>query len=75
VAPSSTTVVEVVASDANGCASAPGAITVLVTAAVVPAFSWDIDSGCAPLCVTFSDESVVDGARSWSFGDGASAER
>ncbi|MGV3637701.1 MAG: PKD domain-containing protein [Flavobacteriales bacterium] len=73
VAPATTTVVEVVATDANGCESDPGAITVVVTDAVEPAFSWDVDSGCAPLCVTFTDESTVDGVRSWSFGDGSSA--
>jgi gliding motility-associated-like protein len=72
-APLMTTVVEVVATDMNGCASAPAAITVVVTDAVIPAFSWDINSGCAPLCVTFSDDSPAEGVRSWSFGDGGSA--
>ncbi len=72
-APLMTTVVEVFATDVNGCASASAAINVVVSDAVVPAFSWDINSGCAPLCVTFSDESTAEGFRSWSFGDGGSA--
>lgn len=73
VAPNTTTTYSVVATDANGCASATASSTVNVTDAVAPIFTWDIDSGCAPLCVAFTDESAVPGTRAWTFSDGNAA--
>lgn len=73
VSPAATTTYSVVATDANGCASDAVQVTVSVTASFQPVFTWDMDEGCEPLCVTFTDESVVAGTRSWSFGDGGVA--
>jgi gliding motility-associated-like protein len=73
VAPSSTTTYTVIATDANGCSSAPEPLTVLVTDVAEPSFSWDVDSGCAPLCVVFTADPGVVGMRNWSFGDGSQA--
>lgn len=73
VSPISTTTYSVVATDANGCLSDAAQTTVTVTASFQPTFTWDMDEGCEPLCVTFADESAVAGTRSWSFGDGGVA--
>lgn len=73
VSPNTLTTYTVVVTDASGCASEEVAITVSVTSAVEPTFTWDIDSGCVPLCVTFTDASGVAGTRAWSFGNGALA--
>lgn len=73
VAPLATTTYQVQASDANGCSSASDDVVVTVIASFVPDLAWDIDSGCAPLCVTFTDASAVQGLRSWSFDDGGTA--
>lgn len=73
VSPVSTTTYAVVATDANGCVSDAAQATVTVTAAFSPAFTWDVDEGCVPLCVVFADESAVAGTRSWAFGDGGVA--
>lgn len=73
VSPTTTTTYSVVATDANGCSSATEQITVTVSEVATPEFTWDVDRGCTPLCVVFSDVSSMIGARSWSFGDGAQA--
>ncbi|MBL7950830.1 MAG: PKD domain-containing protein [Flavobacteriales bacterium] len=73
VEPTATTVYEVVATDANGCSSDPAQTTVTVSGALEPSFSWDVDEGCAPVCVTFTDETAAAGVRSWSFSDGGAA--
>lgn len=74
VSPSETTVYEVVATDANGCASEPDQVTVAVGDAPEPVFTWDMSQGCVPLCVTFTDMSASAGTRSWAFGDGTLVE-
>ncbi len=73
VSPAATTVYEVVATDVNGCASDPEEVTVSVADALEPTFTWDVEEGCAPVCVTFTDESAAAGVRAWSFSDGGSA--
>lgn len=73
VAPSVTTDFDVVATDANGCASVPVQVTVNVVPVPEPAFTWDLAEGCAPLCVTFQQTSGGMGTRVWSFSDGATA--
>lgn len=73
VEPDATTVYAVVATDANGCTSAPDQVTITVTEALEPAFTWDVSEGCAPLCVNFVDATPLAGTRSWSFSDGSSA--
>jgi len=73
VTPTATADYTVVATDANGCESAPGEVTVTVTDALEPSFTLDLDQGCAPLCVTFTDASGILGVRNWDLGDGATA--
>jgi len=73
VAPTVTTIFTVLATDANGCTSATVDIPVTVVDAAEPSFTWDIDQGCTPLCVTFADATLAPGERQWSFGDGGVA--
>lgn len=73
VTPTATTVYEVVATDANGCASAADETTVTIGDAVEPAFSWDVEQGCSPVCVTFTDGTAATGTRIWAFSDGTFA--
>lgn len=73
VSPFTTTTYTLIATDANGCTSDPVQTTVTVTAAFQPDLLWDVNEGCAPLCVTFTDASPVAGTRSWTFGDGGTA--
>jgi gliding motility-associated-like protein len=75
--PASTTTYTVTAND--GCSPAVTA-TVTVTVSAVPTvlFAADVTSGCAPLCVNFTDASAVAGGTinswSWNFGgDGTSS--
>ena len=73
VAPEISTTYTVTASDANGCTSGPVPITVNISASAEPVFTWDIDAGCVPLCVNFTDVTGTPGQRSWSFTDGSTA--
>jgi gliding motility-associated-like protein len=77
VTPGTTTTYTVTAND--GCSPA---VTDVVTITVLPVpvvvISSNVTSGCAPLCVNFSDLSTVAGGDtvnvwSWSFSDGGSA--
>jgi gliding motility-associated-like protein len=60
--------------DANGCtASTVVAVTVFPVPSAI--FTTDVTSGCAPVCVTFTDASTVAApgninAWTWDFGDG-----
>ncbi len=69
--PSATLDHTVAITDANGCTDSA---TVLVTVNSMPvaALSGDVLSGCAPLCVNFTDNSTGGAATSWlwDFGDG-----
>lgn len=64
----------VVATDQNGCTSAAASTAVNGATTEAPVFSWSDTTGCAPHCVTFTDNASTDGVRTWSFGDGAVAE-
>jgi gliding motility-associated-like protein len=64
----------VVATDQNGCTSAAVITAVNGATAEAPLFTWTDTIGCAPHCVTFTDEGVGDGLRTWSFGDGTTSE-
>jgi len=60
----------VIATDANGCTSAPDTVIVDVLPALVPQFTSTDPEGCQPWCVTFTD--LTAGAtNAWDFGDGA----
>lgn len=73
VAPMATTEYSVSVTDANGCLAGPETVDVTVNGVGTPDFSVDVDRGCTPVCVTFSDLSTGAGVRSWSFGDGSTA--
>lgn len=70
VAPQTTTTYTVVATDANGCTSAPASATVTVSAAFQASFTASDTAGCAPLCATFSALPAGAAAYQWNFGDG-----
>ena len=71
VAPATNTVYSVVATDANGCTSVSADVLVTVGASVDAAFVLSDTLGCAPYCVTFTDQSTSLGTRTWNFGDGS----
>jgi gliding motility-associated-like protein len=69
--PSGTLTHTVDITDANGC-TASATVQVTVNPMPVAALSGDVLSGCAPLCVNFTDNSTGGAATSWlwDFGDG-----
>ncbi len=72
ITPTATTTYVVTVSDANGCTvSAP--VVVTVNAMPVAILSANNTSGCAPLCVNFTDASTLTSGTitswSWDFGD------
>lgn len=71
VSPTATTSYSVTATDAHGCTSAPEPVTVTVSAAFQPSFTYSDTVGCTPLCVTFQAQPAGAGTYQWSFGDGA----
>ena len=75
--PASNTTYTVLITDLNGCIDS-ATTGVNVNALPVPGFAADTLSGCAPLCVDFSDLSTVTAPSvitqwQWYFGDGDSA--
>ncbi|MDQ3111851.1 MAG: PKD domain-containing protein, partial [Bacteroidota bacterium] len=75
VTPAATTTYTAYVVDANGCADST---TVIVTVNPVPVavLVGDLTSGCAPLCVDFTDTSTVAApgvinSWTWDFGDGS----
>ena len=75
VSPTVTTTYTAAVTDANGCTATTGT-TVTVNPVPVANFTSDVVSGCAPVCVNFSDNSsvAVPGvitAWEWDFGDGS----
>ncbi|MCB9169088.1 MAG: gliding motility-associated C-terminal domain-containing protein [Flavobacteriales bacterium] len=70
VTPTSPTIYAVTAEDAHGCTSAADQVQVDLFPAVQPSMSETALSGCAPLCVTFTDGTTGSIISSWDFGDG-----
>lgn len=75
VTPTATTTYTVGITDANGC-TASTTTNVTVNPVPVAALTSDIVSGCAPVCINFSDNSSVAApgvitAWEWDFGDGS----
>ena len=72
VVPAATTSYTATVTDANGC-TASSTVLVTVNAAPAPVLTADVTSGCAPLCVDFSDMSTVASGTItgwlWDFGD------
>ena len=70
--PVSTTSYTVTVTDNCGTPSANSVVTVSVEPQPVPLISANILSGCAPLCVSFTDTSLTTcSSATWSFGDGS----
>jgi gliding motility-associated-like protein len=69
VSPAGTTVYTVVATDANGCTSAPDQVTVTVNAPVVPQIDLGPPVGCAPWCVDLGT-TTAGTQYTWTLGDG-----
>ena len=69
VSPSATASYTIEVTDTNNC-TALDTITVTVHALPIVSFIADTDSGCAPLCVLFSNKTPKAASTSWSFGDG-----
>lgn len=60
----------VVATDANGCLTAPTNVVVTVNPTPIAAFVEDVNEGCQPLCVTFNALPTIAGTNwQWDFGD------
>lgn len=57
----------------NDCGSDVANFTVASGAALSPTFTHSDPNGCAPHCVEFSAEPVLDGSLLWTFGDGTTA--
>lgn len=77
VTPSSTTTYTATVTDANGC-TVTATQTVNVNAIPQSNFIADVTSGCAPLCINFSDLSTLSPPEvisgwSWNFGDGGTS--
>jgi gliding motility-associated-like protein len=70
--PSSTTSYTVTGTDANGCSNTSAAV-LTVNPLPVLAINPQTASGCAPLCVTFSNTTSASGTCSWIFGDGTNS--
>lgn len=73
VTPTATTTYTAAVTDANGC-TASTTTNVTVNPVPVAAFTSDVVSGCAPVCVNFTDNSTVAApgvimAWDWDFGD------
>lgn len=70
ISPAATTTYTAYVTDTNGCSDST-AITISVDPVPVPLFTADTVSGCAPLCVNFSDASTGPVSYwNWDFGDG-----
>lgn len=72
VATDATASYTVIATDANGCLSLPDTAVVSVPVVPQPVFAPD-SSGCAPICIPFTADTVPDLSYAWDFGDGNTA--
>lgn len=71
VSPATTTTYTVTVTDGCETPSVTDAVTITVEALPVPTFSVDNTSGCAPVTVTFTDNTLPAGTNClWDFGDG-----
>ena len=75
VVPAATTTYTVYVADANGCVDS-ATVLVVVNPVPVAILFGDVTSGCAPLCVNFTDTSTVAApgviaSWTWDFGDGS----
>lgn len=67
--PAATQTYTVQVDDMNGCQDTDD-VTVTVEAAPVPDFVSDVNSGCAPTTITFTNNTVGSDNCEWNFGDG-----
>ncbi len=74
VSPTTTTAYTVQATDANGCTSAEGTITVQVLQPQVPVFTVSDTLACAPLCTDLLLPVPAEGILHWDLGDGSTQD-
>ena len=70
VSPPATTTYTVSVTDENNCPAVSSSLTVTVNALPTVSFTADLRSGCAPLCVLFSNQTPDIGTVNWDFDDG-----
>jgi gliding motility-associated-like protein len=70
--PASTSPYTVIGTDVNGCQSS-GTLTVTVNPLPLVSVSPVTSSGCAPVCITFSNTAAGTGTCSWNLGDGTTS--
>ncbi len=73
VLPLVSTVYEVVATDANGCTSAPDEVEVSIGSVATPTFTVSDTMGCSPHCAGFIARQAT-GVFVWDFGDGTTLQ-
>jgi gliding motility-associated-like protein len=78
VSPAVSTTYTVTVSDGCGTPPATDTVTVIVLPVPTVAFSANVTSGCAALCVNFTDSSIVAAGSTivtwaWNFGDGTTS--
>jgi gliding motility-associated-like protein len=75
VSPAATTDYTVTVTDGCGTPSVTDNVIITVLPLPNPVFSADVTSGCAPLCVNFTDASTISSGSingwNWNFGDGS----
>lgn len=74
ITPANSGTYSVTVTDQNGC-TATDSVQITVNESPLAAFTQDIQSGCAPVCISFSDASSVTPPATisswiWDFGDG-----
>jgi len=64
----------VIATDVNGCVTAPANVAITVNPTPIASFTEDINEGCQTLCVTFSALPTLPNTNwQWDFGDAQTA--
>ena len=69
VSPSSTTLYIVSTTDMNGCVAADDSVLVTVNPLPLVLFTPDVTSGCSPVCVSFTNQTLNPVSSTWNFGD------
>jgi gliding motility-associated-like protein len=69
VNPSTTTSYIVSTTDINGCVGADDTVMVTVNPLPVVLFTPDITTGCSPVCVSFTNQTLNAASCTWNFGD------
>jgi gliding motility-associated-like protein len=73
VSPASTTIYIVSTTDVNGCVAVDDSVVVTVNPLPLVLFTPDITSGCSPVCVSFTNQTLNPVSSTWDFGDFSSS--